>query len=76
MPERRTRDRVWSISLKETIKRGNPIEPAEIAEYAKCSEKTARDVLNVMSESGWLIREQEIGGKVRFLSPDDIKVDS
>lgn len=72
MVEERTRDRVWKYALAGAIRNGKPVKPEKIAEIADVSERTARETLNVIAESGWLEREVLADGTVRFTAPAEI----
>lgn len=66
MAEKRVRDGVWDVALTRTVKQGEPATPEYIADITNTSERTVRDVLNVMAESHWLKREVMDDGSVRF----------
>lgn len=72
MAQKRTRDAVWDAALLKTVKKGEPATPKEIAELSDVSERTVRDVLNVMSDSHWVKREVRNDGSVRFKKNQDI----
>lgn len=72
MAEKRTRDAVWDAALMKTVKKGEAATPADIAELSNVSERTVRDVLNVMTDSHWLKREVLDDGSVRFKKRPEI----
>lgn len=73
MAQQRTRDRVWKYALAKTYKGDGAAKPAEIAEIADVSERTARETLTVISETGWLERDVLEDGSVRFLPSDNVE---
>jgi len=75
MPEPTRRDRCWTVALTVANRKKSPIKPDDLAKAAQVSEQTARDVLNVMSEVGWLRRDVLPDGRVRFLEGEHVHVD-
>lgn len=72
MAKKRTRDAVWDAALMKTVKMGEKTTPAEVAELADVSERTVRDVLNVMADSGWLRRKVLNDSTVQYWHPPEI----
>lgn len=75
MAEKRTRDSVWDTALKMTLIRGEVARPEEVAEMADVSERTVREVLNIMADCNWLKRETLQDGSVRFKKPAHVDID-
>lgn len=73
MPQERARDRVWKFALAGAIKNESAIKPEKIAELAGVSERTARECLNVIAATGWLKRDLEPDGSVRFVRGEDVE---
>jgi DNA-binding GntR family transcriptional regulator len=69
----RTRDKVWMVALTKTIRVGEWVRPGEIATETGVSERTVREVLNVMSDNGWLQRAVDDDSRVKFRSPEGIE---
>lgn len=75
MAEPTARDRCWTYALNLAVKKGKTVKPADIAEYAGVSERTARKVLLVMSDAGWLARRTKPDGRVEYIGEAGIYVD-
>jgi DNA-binding GntR family transcriptional regulator len=67
----RTRDKIWKYSLDRAIRDGEPVTPGEIPQLLDISERTVREVLNVIAESGWLDREVQQDVTVQFVTPPE-----
>jgi len=52
--------------MTRTYKVGETITPEQIAEYTKVSERTVRDVLNIMADDQFLQRDTRSDGSVVF----------
>jgi len=70
------RDRVWIYALTRSVRKGKPSKPAEIAEMADVSERTARECMFVMADTGWLRRRTKSDGKVEYVCPDHVEFDN
>ena len=75
MPEPNSSDRVWSTALTSTLKNEGAAYPAEVADIADVCEQTARDRMNYAAEMGFLRRETDGSGRVRFRKPPYIQFD-
>lgn len=71
MVEKRTRDRVWMHALS-LARAGQSVTAEQIVECTSVSEQTARDVLNVMSDTAFLERETMLDGTVRYLAGEGV----
>lgn len=60
------RDRVWKFALASTLRSENRVTPADIAEMAEVSERTAREALVVIAETGWISRQTQEDGTVIY----------
>ena len=73
MPTKRTRDRVWENVIEKVIREEQSVTPQEIAKLSDVSERTARECLNVISETPFLNRELQSDGSVRFTKSPDVE---
>jgi predicted DNA-binding transcriptional regulator len=71
MAEATTRDEVWIVALNIALRKEVALRPDDLAETVGCSERTARDCLNVMSRAGFLNRDVKKDGTVRFRPPSE-----
>jgi MarR-like DNA-binding transcriptional regulator SgrR of sgrS sRNA len=70
---RTTRDEIWMRALDRTVKGEERVTPAEVAESVEASERTVRECLLSMYESGYLDRHSSPSGEVRYSSPEFLK---
>lgn len=61
------RDRVWTVSLMHTHRRGGSTTPEKIVEETGASDRMVRQCLNVMAQNGFLRRDVKMDGTVRYL---------
>ena len=66
----KTRDRIWKYALASTIRSDNRVTPSDIAEMADVAERTARETLVVIAETGWITRKTKQDGSVFYECPD------
>lgn len=66
MAQKRTRDAIWTWVLIKTGLQGEHVRPDDVIEQASCSDKTARETLNVMADTPFLERDVMSDGTVRF----------
>lgn len=71
----KTRDRIWKYALSRTIRNDSRVAPSDIAEMADVSERTARETLVVIAETGWVTRKTKQDGSVFYECPDWVDVD-
>jgi Mn-dependent DtxR family transcriptional regulator len=69
----RGRDGVWMLALNKTIRHNRHVRPGDMADELNVSERTIREVLNVMARNGWLNRMVDDDGRVKFGSPDGVE---
>jgi len=62
------RDEVWKETLARTIKAGTAVRPSDIVEKTGASERMVRQCLLVISEAGWVERQADPNGEVRYVS--------
>lgn len=74
MARQTARDRIWIHALNQAIRQRQAVYPAEIAEDADVSERTARDALKDIAGANFLVRSAEDDGTIRYLPPRDIEV--
>lgn len=72
MTTERMRDKVWKFALATTIRQGKAVKPAQVAEMADVSERTARETMNIIADAGWLRRNALKDGTVRYLAADEV----
>lgn len=75
MVELRTRDRVWKHTLQKCIIENQAVTPADIAELADVSERTAREALNIISSEPYVNRRVSKDGSVRFVKSNHVQFD-
>lgn len=68
MPERTKRDNVWITALHKCVREDKTVKPVEIASETGVSEAVVREVLLVMSGSGWLIRSTNKQTEVNYMA--------
>ena len=66
------RDKVWKDTLARTIKAGNAVRPAEIADKTGASERMARQCLLNISDAGWIERRADPDGEVRYVPAKEV----
>lgn len=66
------RDKVWTLALIKTHRKGEAVYPVKLADELDLSERTVRDCLNVMSDNGFIIRATSPDGESRYLASDSI----
>jgi DNA-binding GntR family transcriptional regulator len=71
-----TRDRIWKYALASTIRSGDRVTPSDIAEMADVAERTARETLVVIAETGWISRETRQDGSVFYEGSDLVDFDN
>lgn len=74
MGEQTARDRVWKYALTVAIKKGKRANPSQIAEMAGVSERMTRTALVNISNTGFLKRNTNPGGKVYYTCPDWLEI--
>jgi MarR-like DNA-binding transcriptional regulator SgrR of sgrS sRNA len=60
-----TRDRLWMFAMKRTHRDDGTITADELASMADCAERTAREALKTMSNTG-ILRQETVDGRVRY----------
>lgn len=68
-----TRDDIWRTALNRCVRGGETVVPEDIANDTGASERTVRDCLLVMAQSGWLDRTPTPSGTVRYKKPVNIE---
>jgi len=66
MAKETSRDKIWNVVIKRTLRSGEPIKPSEIVNAHGVSEHTARDTLNTMELYGILERETLSDDTIRY----------
>ena len=71
-----TRDRIWKYALASTVRGGDRVTPSDIAKMADVAERTARETLVVIAETGWISRNTRSDGSVFYECPDWVEFDN
>jgi predicted DNA-binding transcriptional regulator len=67
---RTTRDKIWDRTLDLTVRGEETVTPEEVAGEIEASERTVRECLLSMYESGYLDRHTTPSGTVRYIASD------
>lgn len=70
MAQATKRDEVWINALARAQKKGSAVWPVDLARDLGCSERMVKDCLLVMSGAGYLQRDVQTDGSVRYLPQD------
>lgn len=73
MAKRTTRDEIWNVAIKTTLRGGNPIKPSDVVDIVGVSDHTARDALNTMEKFEILKRDLLEDDTVRYLAHPEFK---
>lgn len=66
------RDQVWMFVVARCIKKGQAVEPAEIADSTGASERMVRQCLLSILNSGLIERRSNADGEVQYIPAREI----
>jgi len=73
MAKETSRDQIWNIVIKRTLRSGEPIKPSEIVNALGVSDHTARDTLNTMELYGIIERETLSDDTIRYRADNEFQ---
>lgn len=72
MAKTTVRDKVWKDTLARTVKAGNAVKPADIAEKTGASESMTRQCLLNIYDAGFIDRRTDPDGNVKYIPASEV----